>query len=90
MKSSHQYEVSELLQLARAGDVKSLGELFELYRSYLLLLARIEIGRKLQSKVDAVDLVQDVFLDAFRQFPNFQGIAPSPLRHGCAKFFAAS
>ena len=54
----------QLLGLARAGDGPALGQLLELYRSYLALLARLQIGRRLQGKVDAADLVQETFLEA--------------------------
>jgi RNA polymerase sigma-70 factor (ECF subfamily) len=43
------------------------------YRRYLELLARVHIGRRLQAKVDAADLVQDTFLEAHRHFGRFQG-----------------
>jgi RNA polymerase sigma-70 factor (ECF subfamily) len=63
----------QLLQRARTGDTSALGQLLERYRSYLALLARLQIGRWLQSKVDAADLVQETFLEAHRDFPRFQG-----------------
>jgi RNA polymerase sigma-70 factor (ECF subfamily) len=62
-----------LLALARAGDRAALGELLELHRSYLALLARLQIGRRLQGKVDAADLVQETFLEAHRNFARFRG-----------------
>ncbi len=62
-----------MLENARAGDPAALGQLLESRRAYLRLLARQEIGRQLQGKVGASDVVQDVFLAAHRQFPNFQG-----------------
>ena len=65
----------QLLLEARTGDRATLGKLLEQYRNYLRVLARIEIGRKLQGKVDASDLVQEVFLDAHRYFPQFRGTA---------------
>lgn len=64
-----------MLADAKTGNGTTLGELLEQYRNYLRLLARIEIGRKLQGKVDASDLVQEVFLDAHRYFPSFRGTA---------------
>ena len=50
-------EIATLLQL---------GGLLELYRNYLRLLARVEIGRRLQGKLDASDLVQETFLEAWQ------------------------
>ena len=66
-------DTEELLRRARAGDAPALGQLLENYRRYLALLARLQIDRWLQSKVDAADLVQETFLEAHRDFPQFQG-----------------
>ncbi len=63
----------QLLHRARAGDRPTLGRLLECYRAYLLILARVQIGRRLQSKVDASDLVQEAFLGAYRDFAQFRG-----------------
>lgn len=62
-----------LLDQARAGDVQALGQLLESYRAYLTLLAQLQIGRRLQGKVDAADVVQDAFLGAHRDFGQFRG-----------------
>jgi RNA polymerase sigma-70 factor (ECF subfamily) len=58
---------------ARVGGEAAVGALLEVYRNYLRLLAQIEIGRRLQGKVDASDLVQETFLEAHRNFHRFQG-----------------
>ncbi len=63
----------QLLALARGGSVPALGQVLELYRDYLTLLARLQISRRLQSKVDASDLVQETFLQAHTHFPSFRG-----------------
>ena len=65
--------ISQLLQKAREGDEVALGQLLEHYRNYLELLARLEIGRRLQTKVDTADLVQETFLEAHRNFKTFRG-----------------
>jgi RNA polymerase sigma-70 factor (ECF subfamily) len=44
-----------------------------LYRAYLVVLARVQIGRRLQGKVDPSDAVQEAFLGAYRDFPQFRG-----------------
>jgi RNA polymerase sigma-70 factor (ECF subfamily) len=63
----------QLLHQAKAGDDPALGRLLELYRAYLSVLARVQIGRRLQGKVDASDLVQEAFLGAYRDFAQFRG-----------------
>jgi RNA polymerase sigma-70 factor, ECF subfamily len=73
MSSSTSLDPAELLCLAKAGDPSALGHLLELHRNYLLLLARLQIGRRLQGKADAADLVQETFLQAYRNFAQFRG-----------------
>jgi RNA polymerase sigma-70 factor (ECF subfamily) len=63
----------QMILAARSGDDAALGPLLECYRTYLRLLARLEIGRRLQGKLDASDLVQEAFLEAHRNFKLFQG-----------------
>jgi len=69
----------QLIHEARTGADTALGPLLDLYRSYLRLLARVEIGRRLQGKIDASDLVQETFLEAHRNFARFQGTSEPQL-----------
>jgi RNA polymerase sigma-70 factor (ECF subfamily) len=62
-----------LLRLARAGDTEAVGMLLEMYRPYLMLLARVQIGRRLRGKAGVSDVVQDAFLGAHRDFGQFRG-----------------
>jgi RNA polymerase sigma-70 factor (ECF subfamily) len=45
----------------------------EKFRTYLLLLARMQLGSKLRPKLDASDVVQQTMLDAYRQLDQFRG-----------------
>lgn len=45
----------------------------EQYRPYLLVLARMHLGRQYQGKLDASDVVQQALLEAHRQRHLFQG-----------------
>ncbi len=63
----------EMITLAKRDGEAALGPLLELYRNYLTLLARVEVGRRLQRKLDASDLVQETFLDAHKHFGQFEG-----------------
>jgi RNA polymerase sigma-70 factor (ECF subfamily) len=62
-----------LLLQAQRGEDSARGALLEAYRTYLDLLARVEIGRRLRTKLDASDVVQETFLEAHRNFANFRG-----------------
>jgi RNA polymerase sigma-70 factor (ECF subfamily) len=72
-------EAEELLRQAREGDAEILGQLLEQYRCYLKVLARVQIGPRLQGKVDASDIVQESFLEAHQNFARFQGTSESQL-----------
>jgi RNA polymerase sigma-70 factor (ECF subfamily) len=62
-----------LITQAQAGSVGALGTLLETYRSYLLLLSRLQIGAQLRGKLDPSDLVQETFVHAQRAFGQFRG-----------------
>ena len=73
MTRSEENDVDELLTQARINPQEGLGALLEKHRGYLSLLARVQIGRRLQGKADSADLVQETFLEAHRHFPLFHG-----------------
>jgi RNA polymerase sigma-70 factor, ECF subfamily len=73
MSGDEAFERAELVRGARQGDRAALGRLLERYNAYLTVLARLQIGRRLQGKVDPADLVQEAFLEAHRNFPLFRG-----------------
>lgn len=66
--------VSQRVLLEQAkGDEAQLGALLRSYTGYLTLIARAQVGRRLQGKADPDDLVQETFLEAARQFSIFRG-----------------
>jgi RNA polymerase sigma-70 factor (ECF subfamily) len=79
MSTEDRPDPEQLLQDARTADGSALGRLLELYRNYLALLARLEIGRRLRTKVDESDLVQEAFLEAHRHFDRFRGTTEAEL-----------
>jgi RNA polymerase sigma-70 factor (ECF subfamily) len=73
MTASEDVAIAEQLEQARRGESEALGLLLERYQSYLTLLARTQIGRRLQGKADAADIVQEVYLQAHQHIAVFRG-----------------
>lgn len=78
-----------LLEQALRGVQDSRGPLLETYRPYLQLLARVEVGRRFQSKIDAGDIVQETFVEAHRNFENFRGASERAFLAWLKKILAA-
>ena len=63
----------DLLQAARHGDRDALGDLLQRHSGYLKLLVSGRLDNRLQSRVNASDVVQETFLEAHRDFAQFRG-----------------
>jgi RNA polymerase sigma-70 factor, ECF subfamily len=68
------------LAAARTGCSEALGEALEACRAYLLLVANRQLDPELRAKGGASDLVQQTFLEAQRDFAQFQGTSLDELR----------
>src|SRR5438045_3061422 len=64
--------ITDLLQRARQ-EPGELDRLFVHCRNYLSVIARAQVEKRLQAKVDASDLVQQTLLEAYRDFCKFRG-----------------
>src|SRR6266849_4512407 len=79
MHSNGRPDPEQLLAAARKGQRECLGTLLELYRNYLKLVARTQIDLHLQAQVNPSDLVQETFLEAYRDFGQFRGSSEAEL-----------
>jgi RNA polymerase sigma-70 factor (ECF subfamily) len=84
---------TELLVQARQAPGEGLGVLLEHYREYLGAIARARLGARLRGVVNPSDLVQQTFLEACRDFGQFEGTTAAQwrawLRHILAHNLAA-
>jgi RNA polymerase sigma-70 factor (ECF subfamily) len=83
-------DAEQLLRQARDGDTEALGRLLDLHQHYLNVIARVQIGQRLQGKTGASDIVQETFLDAHRNFPLFQGTTEAEFVAWLRKILAAN
>jgi RNA polymerase sigma-70 factor (ECF subfamily) len=71
--ADEQSDFGLLLAHARAGMNEQLGQLLQLYRNYLTILATTQIDRKLRRRVSPSDVVQEAMLAAHRDFLQYRG-----------------
>ncbi|HEY1599281.1 MAG TPA: sigma-70 family RNA polymerase sigma factor [Pirellulales bacterium] len=64
---------AQLLKSAKDAGPGALGSLLELYRNYLRILARSQLTPELLPRATPSDVVQDTFLEAYRDFVQFRG-----------------
>jgi RNA polymerase sigma-70 factor (ECF subfamily) len=81
-------DLEQLIGRGRGGDAAAVGKLLEGYRNYLTLLARLTLQKRLQGKLDESDVVQEAFLEAYRDFPQFRGTTEKELTSWLRKILA--
>jgi RNA polymerase sigma-70 factor (ECF subfamily) len=73
-------QLAAMISQAKIASERSrVGPLLDLYRNYLSLIAQGQINTRLRIRVEASDVVQETFLDAHRDFPNFRGTTEAEL-----------
>jgi len=69
-------KLANWLTLARQGDDSARNHLFEACRSFVCVMARMQLHRRLQGKVDPSDVVQQSLLEAHCALNEFSGETP--------------
>ena len=71
MRDNYSYNTQRLVSLAKEGNESALQQLCETYGERVLRIVRLRIGGELRSKLQSMDLVQDVFVSALRGLKDF-------------------
>lgn len=70
---------SVLLRKIKTGDHRALDDLFRRYAAPLRAVARRRMGPEVRSKVQSMDVLQEVFLHAIGKLPTFEPRSPGAL-----------
>ena len=71
MRQTIDYKTRHLVVLAKDGDESALNKLWAVYGPRVLWLVRLRMGKELRSKLESMDLVQDVLVCALKDLGNF-------------------
>ncbi|MBI3466890.1 MAG: sigma-70 family RNA polymerase sigma factor [Planctomycetes bacterium] len=71
--------VVSMLERARRNEREPLGELLQLYRNYLTILATTQLDARLRRRLSPSDVVQETMLAAHRDFGQFRGVSEREL-----------
>ncbi len=64
-------EVEQLFERAAGGDRAALAAFWERHRKRLRLMVRLRLDRRLQSRVDPSDVLQEAYIDLAERLPQF-------------------
>jgi RNA polymerase sigma-70 factor (ECF subfamily) len=64
-------EAAQLLQRASQGDSEGWGALLELHRERLRRMVALRLDHRVQGRVDASDVIQDAYLEAWNRLPEY-------------------
>jgi len=71
----------ELIRRAANSQPEIMATLFEQHRNRLKKMVRLRMDRRLQTRIDASDVLQDTWLDCERRFPEYAAAPPMPFFH---------
>jgi RNA polymerase sigma-70 factor (ECF subfamily) len=64
-------ETKKLIELTRKGDTSAFEELFKRHRARLKKAIAMRMDRRVAARVDASDVLQETYMEAFRRFQGY-------------------
>ena len=71
MRNNFSNKTQHLIVLAKDGDESALDQLCRVYSERVRWIVRLRMGAEIRSKLESMDLAQDVLISAFRDLGNF-------------------
>ncbi|MHC4192506.1 MAG: RNA polymerase sigma factor, partial [Planctomycetota bacterium] len=71
MRDNFAKRTQELVALAKDGSDSALNQLCNVYGERVHWIVRLRMGKELRSKLESMDLVQDVLVSALRDLGDF-------------------
>ena len=71
MKCSAKHKTQELVALAKDGNDSALNQLCNVYGERVHWIIRLRMGKELRSKLESMDVVQDVLVSALKDLGDF-------------------
>ena len=71
MRRTHNQKTQQLVILAKDGDESALGQLCQVYSERVRWMMRLRMNKELRSKLESMDLAQDVLIHAIRGLGDF-------------------
>jgi RNA polymerase sigma-70 factor (ECF subfamily) len=73
-------DTEDLLRLGDGGDLQAFAQFFAQHRPHLRRLVELRLDARLRPRLDASDVVQEAYLEAFRRLPDYLQERPLPFR----------
>ncbi len=84
-RSQQMQRTAELVAAYQGGEDSALEELFSRYYKRVLRIVRIRMGKRLRSRMDSVDIVQNTFGAAMVSMKDFEMREPGSMIHWLAQ-----
>lgn len=72
MRRSYNQKTQQLITLAKDGNESALGQLCSIYSERVQWMVRLRMGRELRYRMESMDVVQDVLVNALKGLGDFE------------------
>ena len=71
IEANNDREICDLIRRASEGDQVALDQLFSQHHDRLQRMIRLRLDRRIQGRLDSADILQEAYIDVFRNLPRY-------------------